>query len=100
MAPNNQEDEDYAEFKLPEDTLFVFKNYSPQKIEQRSEIKAKLHMPIWNLKEDIVVSGMSGRFPGLCTQYTFEPVCQTNHFVQQKVTLLRSFITIFLITLI
>lgn len=52
--------------KTSEEAIYVYKNYSKQKIEQRDEIQRRnACKPEWIIRDDIVVSGMSGRFPGL-----------------------------------
>ncbi|KAF7494247.1 Fatty acid synthase [Sarcoptes scabiei] len=50
--------------KTSEEAIYVYKNYSKQKIEQRDEIQRRnACKPEWIIRDDIVVSGMSGRFP-------------------------------------
>lgn len=51
-------------FATSEDAVFVFKNYSPKQEEERKAYRARQKMPDWEVKEDMVISGMSGRFPG------------------------------------
>ena len=51
-----------------EDAIYVFKNYSSKQNEQRAQIRARRKIPNWLVKEDFVISGMSGRFPGKALQ--------------------------------
>lgn len=65
QQPNLEEDPE-REFNLPEDILFVYKNYPPNKADERLKRRNAIEMPKWDVKDDIVVTGIAGRFPGLC----------------------------------
>lgn len=46
-----------------EEAIYVYKNYSEKHLQERAQYRARQKMPNWCMTEDIVVSGMSGRFP-------------------------------------
>lgn len=47
-----------------DEALYVYKNYNEQQKALREKIRANLKMPKWEVEEEFVVSGISGRFPG------------------------------------
>ena len=69
MAPQQHEEWDIA---TSDEAVYAFKSYSPQQLEQRALYRARQVMPDWAVKEDIVISGMSGRFPESDTLEEFE----------------------------
>lgn len=67
MTLEDLEQENIAEAKAntSDEAIYVFKNYSQSEIEQRAKWKTKCTtMPRWFVKEDFVISGVSGKFPG------------------------------------
>ncbi|OTF84016.1 hypothetical protein BLA29_011129, partial [Euroglyphus maynei] len=42
---------------------YVYKQYGVEKKAQRDFIRENIIIPEWKMKEELVVSGMSGRFP-------------------------------------
>lgn len=42
---------------------YVYKQYSPEKKAERAFTRNNIKLPEWQMKEELVVSGMSGRFP-------------------------------------
>ena len=72
IITNEEELPEGVNFVTSEDAIYVYKNYSPKQLEQRVQYRAKQKLPEWMVKEDIVISGISGRFPESDTVEEFE----------------------------
>lgn len=64
MVDNNQKrmSEDLNDLKSDE-AQYVYKQYGPEKKAERDLMRNNISIPEWKIKEELVISGMSGRFP-------------------------------------